>query len=642
MKKGETTLRGKNTLEGFIVIDKTGNGRVTGPAGDFEVEISKEFLNTAFHGDTVLLSFEKRGEKAVGRVLKVLSRRKAVFAGILKKTPGGVVLEPDDTKLHSLVKISGRDLGLAKIGEKAVVQVLSWGDPKRREPSGKVTTVLGTPGEHNVEMEAILYDRNFPVRFPERVEKEAREAKRLLHDPNIKKRKDFRAVPTFTIDPETAKDFDDAISVRALPSGLFEIGIHIADVTHFVRPGTALDKEAAKRATSVYMVDRTVPMLPEILSNELSSLSPDEEKFTFSAVFTLDENAKVQSEWFGKTIIKSAQRFTYEGAQAVLDAGHGMLYTELAALERFGKKLRAERVRNGSVLFEDRQVVVTLDEKMRPVAIRQKERIETQKLIEDFMLLANRSVAEYIGGAEEKRHLEHFVYRVHDAPNEEKIGRLASILSSLGYKNALYDKATATEINRVLKNVRGKPEERFIQTAMVRSMPKAEYTLKNIGHFGLGFSHYTHFTSPIRRYPDIMVHRLLEKYLAGEKVTQEEIDQNDALAFYASKMERVAEEAERESIKYKQAEYMNERIGKVYDAAISGVTRWGIYAEERETRAEGLIPIGALGDDYFVYDENTYSVVGQRTKKRFRLGDTIRVRVKEVNLRRKQIAYSLA
>src|SRR3989344_969226 len=586
----------ENIIEGNIRIDRSATGDITHPEKGFDIHIPAAFLNTALYGDTVRVRIE-REEKGIvyGKVVDIVSRFKSRFTGILKTNDGILFVEPDDYRVHKNILIPSAHVGEAQGGQKVVVDITDW-QRDNKEPVGRVALVLGAPGNHETEITAIIYNKNFTIHFPKDVEEEAGKARKFLDEPSVKTRRDFRDVSTFTIDPETAKDFDDAISVQELGKGMYEIGIHIADVTHFVRPGTKLDKEGAKRATSIYMVDRTVPMLPEGLSNDLCSLNPNEDKLVFSAVFVMNEKAEIKKEWFGKSIIKSDKRFTYEDAQKVLDSGNGPQAKELKVLERLAQILRAERIKNGSILFEDKEVKVILDKANRPIDIIRKKRIETQKLIEDFMLLANRRVAEFIGKYEKKNKIRHFVYRVHDKPNEEKISYVITLLRSLGYKIKEYENITAQEINQILKSVERKPEEGLIQTALVRTMAKAMYTSKNIGHFGLGFSFYTHFTSPIRRYPDMMVHRLLETYLGGGVLSDKDIEESDRLAAYASQMEKVAEEAERESIKFKQAEYMKDRIGQVFGGIVSGVTSWGIYVEEEKTGSEGLVPIGNLGN----------------------------------------------
>jgi len=631
----------ENIIEGNIRIDRSATGYITHPEKGFDIHIPAAFLNTALYGDTVRVRIE-REEKGIvyGKVVDIVSRFKSRFTGILKTNDGILFVEPDDYRVHKNILIPSAHVGEAQGGQKVVVDITDW-QRDNKEPVGRVALVLGAPGNHETEITAIIYNKNFTIHFPKDVEEEAGKARKFLDEPSVKTRRDFRDVSTFTIDPETAKDFDDAISVQELGKGMYEIGIHIADVTHFVRPGTKLDKEGAKRATSIYMVDRTVPMLPEGLSNDLCSLNPNEDKLVFSAVFVMNEKAEIKKEWFGKSIIKSDKRFTYEDAQKVLDSGNGPHAKELKVLERLAQILRAERIKNGSILFEDKEVKVILDKANRPIDIIRKKRIETQKLIEDFMLLANRRVAEFIGKYEKKNKIRHFVYRVHDKPNEEKISYVITLLRSLGYKIKEYENITAQEINQILKSVERKPEEGLIQTALVRTMAKAMYTSKNIGHFGLGFSFYTHFTSPIRRYPDMMVHRLLETYLGGGVLSDKDIEESDRLAAYASQMEKVAEEAERESIKFKQAEYMKDRIGQVFGGIVSGVTSWGIYVEEEKTGSEGLVPIGNLGNDYFIFNKEKFSLVGKQTKKKFQLGDRVRIRVKDAHVLKKQITYSL-
>lgn len=566
-----------------------------------------------------------------------MERKKTRFVGILIEKDGKILLDPDDQRVYTQILIPRKELHGAKKGDKIVADVAHW-----EGLVGKVVKVLGKPGEHETEISAILYGKNFSSAFSTSVEKAASEARNFLKDQDIPLRRDFRKVTTFTIDPDTAKDFDDALSIKKLDNGNFEIGIHIADVTHFVRSGDALDQEAARRATSIYMVDRTVPMLPEELSNDLCSLNPGEDKLAFSAVFEMDRDARIKKEWFGKTIISSDKRFTYAEAQNILNKKSGVFLKELTALETLAKKLRSERIEGGSILFEDTEVKVILDSNNKPIDIIQKERVETQKIIEDFMLLANKQVAEFIGKYEKEKGIRHFIYRIHDKPNEEKISFVLALLKSLGYKTSARDRIDAKEINKILKETENKPEEGLVQTAMIRAMSKAIYTSKNIGHFGLGFSYYTHFTSPIRRYPDIMVHRLLQMYLNSKSPSKNNIETNDKLAAYSSQMERVAETAERESIKFKQAEYMNERIGNTYKGVISGVTNWGIYVEEIKTRSEGLVSVRNLGDEYFTFNKDKFSLTGKDSGKSYRLGDVVDIVVSSVDVRHRQINYLLA
>ena len=631
------------TIEAVVKINGNGVGRIDDYVRGFEVEILKENLGSAMHGDTVLVKLVKPAPKAdkvqrYGNVIKVLSRRKNRFVGILQEDSKGYLIDPDDTKIHRTIRVSKTGICEAEIGDKIFVDVTDWG-ANDSDIKSRSLRDLGKSGEHETEIAAILYDKNFAVEFPKEVEKEAEEAKKFLEE-DTGNRRDFRGTPTFTIDPDTAKDFDDALSVKDLGNNTYEIGIHIADVTHFVRPGTKLEKEAAKRATSIYMVDRTIPMLPETLSNDLCSLNPNEEKHTFSAVFVMDGGGQIKEEWLGRTLIKSDKRFTYEEAQGILDGKNGPLKNELEIIERLAKIIRKERFRNGSILFENPEVKVILGSNNMPIDIVKKDRIETQRIIEDFMLLANKQVAKKIGDPKNGKP-RHFIYRVHDKPDEEKLGFVLSLMKSLGHKTISVEEINADSINQILKSVIDKPEEGLIQTATIRAMKKAIYTTQNIGHFGLGFDFYTHFTSPIRRYSDMMVHRLLATYLAERSVDEEEKERNVKRAEYSSQMERVAEQAERESIKFKQVQFMGERVGMEFEGIISGVTSWGIYVEEKKSGSEGLVGIHNLGDDYFVYNRNTYSIAGKQSRKKFSLGDKVKIKVKSIDLRRKQIDYTL-
>jgi ribonuclease R len=525
----------------------------------------------------------------------------------------------------------------AKQGQKAVARLVEW-DQRSRNPMGEITEVLGYPGENDTEMHAILAEFGLPNKFPHEIEAAA---EKISPDPtpeDIAARRDFRDVPTFTIDPEDAKDFDDALSISRLPNGNMEVGVHIADVTHYVKPGSVIEKEAQERATSVYLVDRTIPMLPEKLSNHICSLNPFEDKLTYSAVFELDSKANVVNEWFGRTIIKSDKRFSYGEAQKVIDTGEGDMKEQLLTLHNLAQSLRAKRFATGSFAFERIEVKFNLSESGVPLGILFREYGTSNQLIEEFMLLANRRVAEYVG---KKLKGKIFVYRIHDKPNPEKLSSFSYFIKRFGYTLDTQDvKGLPAAMNKLMDDVSGKKEQNVIETLALRSMAKAIYSTENIGHYGLSFSHYTHFTSPIRRYPDMMVHRLLTRYLDGQP--SRDGDKFEKLCEYSSKRERLATDAERASIKYKQVEFMKDRIGQVFEGVISGVTEWGIYVEIIENQCEGMIALRELQDDFFEYDEENYSIRGRHSGKVYMLGDKINVEIVKADLQKRQLDYRFA
>ena len=634
-------------IEGTLKITQKKTGFVT-PIGsespDDSYFIWTENLGCGLHADSVRIEVLPSNPRAPGRkegrVVAILGRTKPEWVGSFQSHKGNGFLIPSDARMYKDVFIRSTDTAGAKDGDKIAVKITNWTDPTRN-PEGVVTKVFGRAGENNAEMEAILYSSGFEEGFPEEVENEANAIQREITAEEITKRRDFRSVSTCTIDPADAKDFDDALSFQTITKNgktFFEVGVHIADASHYVREDSALDREAVRRATSVYMVDRVIPMLPEVLSNDLCSLRANEDKLTFSAVFLLDENAEIVEEWFGKSIIHSKKRFTYEEAQEVLDKKEGPFASELMKMNELAYKLRDKKFAAGAMNFEEEEIRFHLDETGKPISVYKKVRGDTHKLIEDFMLLANKRVARYVA-VHHKEH--HFVYRNHDLPNIDRIAQLASFIQNFGYSLKIEGNVVqARDINDLLGRIAGEPEAKLIQTSVLRSMAKATYSTKNIGHYGLAFEHYSHFTSPIRRYPDIMVHRLLNAYLSGGKTKDQA--HYEKLCIHSAEMEIRAADAERSSQKYKQAEYLSERIGKEFDALITGITKWGMYAETINEKCEGMIRLVDLTDDYYALDDTSYSLVGQNTGRKFRLGDPIKIVVKNVDLDKKMIDFAVA
>lgn len=646
------------TYEGPITITRRGTGFISIDPEKDDLIIEPENLNAALPGDIVRVESigmvedpKSRKRREAGRVVEVLHRAHDKFVGKLIVAnpdsglePGAVILIPDWKKMYVPVLVRGESLPLE---HKVVVAFKGWNE-KEPIPWGVMEEIIGPAGVHETEMRALALSQGFRSDFPPGVMREAeileRTGKDLIAAETAKgSRRDMRDATTFTIDPIDAKDFDDALSVRTLPDGTYEIGVHIADVSFFVKPGTAIDDEARNRATSVYLVDRTIPMLPHVLSTNLNSLNPNEDRMAMSAVFIMDKEAGVLDRWFGETIIHSDKRFAYEEAQDVLDRNEGPYLEELTLLNQLSKKMRARREASGAIAFDTPEIKVELDEEGKPVAIHLKERRDTNLLIEDFMLLANVAVAERLAELTKKDKIVNAsVYRVHDLPNAEKIENLAEFLKVLGYTLPHANgKVKGTDINDLLKQVEGKPEEYLIKVATLRSMAKAIYATKNGGHFGLAFPHYTHFTSPIRRYPDLLVHRLMKHFTNGQPVSKEQIEELDELAMHSSEREVSAAEAERDSVKLKLVEFMEPRVGESFSAVISGVTDRGLYVEVTETRAEGMIRIRDLGDDYFTYDEKRYRLVGERTKKEYRLGDPIRVKLIAARVLDRELDFGL-
>ena len=579
-----------------------------------------------------------RGRPPKGEITAIVERCDRCYAGVAEKMPNEIVVHPDSRRMPSDIRLSSRKYPDIATGDKVAVRVTEWreGDPM---PTGELVETLGTEGDNDAEMHAILLEYDLPYKFAPEVERAAEAIASEITERDYAERRDMRDAPTFTIDPADAKDFDDALSIRPAGEGRWEVGVHIADVTHYVREGSVIDNEAVERGTSVYLVDRTVPMLPERLSNELCSLRPHEEKLCFSAIFIIGEDAEVESEWFGRTVIYSDRRFAYEEAQQVIETGRGDMAEEILTLHRLAQTMRRERFRRGAIAFDRREAKFSLDESGHPTGVCFKVQKEANQLIEEFMLLANRRVAAFC--ARKNGHERTMVFRVHDKPDEEKFERFRQFILRFGHVfKASKGIAVARELNKLMEEVRGKAEENVVSMLAIRSMAKAVYTTDNIGHYGLGLRYYTHFTSPIRRYPDMMVHRLLQRYIdGGRSADKERLEQ---LAVRSSEREVVAAEAERASIKYKMVEFMLDKVGMEFDGHISGMTDWGIFVELEDSLIEGAIALRDLPGDFFRFEEERYQVCGVRTGRTFTLGDKVRIRVRNADLRRKMLDFVLA
>ena len=636
-------LEAKEELTGVLDMSGKGFGFVVLEEQEEDIFIPPNKTGRALHGDTVKIKLhkgKKKGGRPEGEIIEVVERGKSQFVGTLELSENFGFLVPDNPKMAVDLFIPLKRLNGGKNGQKVVGELIEWPEDAK-SPFGQVTRVLGEAGEHTTEMNAIIEEFQLPTDFPQEVTEEAEAIPDVIPKNEINKRKDLRDVTTFTIDPKEAKDFDDAISIRKLDNGFWEVGVHIADVTHYVRPGTALDKEAYNRATSVYLVDRVIPMLPEKLSNQLCSLRPEEDKLAFSAIFQLNDEAEVKDEWFGKTVINSNKRFFYEEAQESMDTGKGPFSDDLNTIMDLAKKLRKRRFEEGAISFDTDEVEFEMDDDFHPVDVVKKERLDAHLLIEDLMLLANRKVAEFIFSKQESFQKMPFVYRVHEAPPEDKLDNFVKIVKGFGYEFETKDPETiSASFNKLLDNVQGQPEQNMLESLAIRTMSKAFYTTKQGSHYGLSFDYYTHFTSPIRRYPDMIAHRLLFHYLTGKgpEPKQDEIEQQ---CKHASQMEIKAEDAERASIKYKQVEFMADHIGEEYDGLIAGVTNKALFVEIPANKCEGKVPLEDLVDDFYEFDDENYLVRGSEKGRTYQLGDEVKIRVLEANPLDRKLIFDL-
>jgi ribonuclease R len=638
-----TTHELHSAYEGVISINSKGAGYIKHPDFKDSVFVDNENINTALHGDMV--SFEpnpqKESQPVTGKVTAVLVRSKKGFAGVLEEQDGKYFVVPQDKKMYTDICIPKEKLKGAVAGQKVFATITDWKDAKK-SPFGIIDEVLGAPGNNDVEMRSIALEKGFGHGFPEEVDAAAKH----LYDEGIGEaqmvgRRDFRKVHTCTIDPFDAKDFDDALSFEKLPNGNYEIGVHIADVSHYLEEGGVIDAEAVKRQTSVYLVDRVIPMLPEVLSNDLCSLVEGKDRLTYAAVFEVTKEGNILSTWIGRTVINSSKRFSYEEAQEIIEKKEGLFVEEIGFLNDVAKILCAQRFEHGAISLDTEEVKFKLDENGVPIGVYVKDRKDAHKMIEEWMLLANRSVSEYVAKlAEDEPNV--FVYRVHALPSEEKMLDLSIFLQNLGHNIKLHDgQLVPRELNALLRSLDGHPEKDVVQIRVTRSMQKAIYSTDNIGHYGLAFEHYTHFTSPIRRYPDVLVHRLLTTYLSGKQVAKDKWHLYETLCGYASTREKEASDAERGSIKYKQVEYMSSRIGQEFDGIVSGLADWGVFVEDKESKSEGLIRLRDLGDDFYTFDEKKYVIKGEKYKQVFELGQKVRIKLVKTDMEAKTIDFIL-
>ena len=626
---------------GIVDMKSTGKAYVIPDEEGEDIFIAANNTGKALHGDKVKVSMfpKRKSKKNEGEIVEIIERAKTDFVGVFSLSHGFAFVVPDRISMPLSIYIPKGKYKGAKDGQKVIVHLTDWPD-NAKNPFGEIVKVLGNPGENNVEMQSILAEYEYPLDFPKAVEKEAKAISEKIKSSEIKKRRDFRNVFTVTIDPHDAKDFDDALSLQYLPNGNYEVGVHIADVSHYVQPGSAIDAEAQERGTSVYLVDRTIPMLPEKLCNMVCSLRPDEEKLAFSVIFELNEDADIVNKWIGKTVIKSNRRYAYEEVQEMIEGADGDNKKELMTLNDLATKLRAKRMKEGCINFHSEEVKFILDENGKPIDTYVKVQKEANMLIEDFMLLANKTIAETMSKSSKYKDYT-FVFRIHDEPNPEKLSNFIQLVSKLGYSmNISSREKLVKSYNALFDAVDGKGEKNLVESVAIRTMAKAVYSTTNIGHYGLAFPYYTHFTSPIRRYPDLMVHRLIERYLIENQPSVDK-EEYEELCLHASEMEKRAADMERESVKYKQAEYLQDQIGKVFDGLISGISKWGIYVELKKSKCEGLIRYADLDDDFYYLDEENFRVIGQDYGNIYQLGDEVKIRVKDVNLIKKQLDFEM-
>ena len=636
----------KSVTKGIISITSAGTGYVTAVGFSDDVLIEQQFLNTALHGDEVEISVFPQidKERLSGEVTRILNRAKMEFVGTVDKRKESSIafIIPDDKKMYVDIFISPVESGKVKNNLKVLVQIKKWDDPKKN-PEGKILKVIGKKGDNDAEMESIVLEKGFQTGFPPKVEKEAEileKRSKPIPEKDIAERRDFRSITTFTIDPEDAKDFDDAISFKKISDDLFEVGVHIADVSHYVREGSQLDEEAIRRGVSIYLVDRTIPMLPEVLSNDICSLNPHQDKLTFSAVLTISARGHIKNVWLGRTVINSNRRFVYEEAQKILDEKRGEYYDELDYLNGLAKIFKEKRMEMGAMDFDKEEVKFKLDARGKPISVAEKPRLDVHKLVEEFMILANREVAAYLSGEIKRINKGASIYRIHDTPKKESVDELLAFLRALGHEiEAKGENISSKELNDVFEKIKGRPEESLVKTVAMRSMAKAIYSVRNIGHYGLALENYTHFTSPIRRYADLLVHRILEKHLKGGGLSGQEIAWHHHLATSLSQREVDAVDAERSSVAYKQVEYMMDKIGNVCDGVISGITNWGVYVEESRTKASGMVRFKDMKDDFYVFNRETYSLIGTKSDKKYSIGDEVKIKIIGADPERRTLDY---